>query len=248
MVEVDDLCLRLGRRKILDGVSFRLRDGETTALLGRNGSGKSSLIRCLCSYYGRYGGKILYDGRELGSFPASQRAALHSLLPQNVPVVDICLERLLYFSASSCGMGRNEAEERMERILGFSGLREFSSVPVSRMSGGERQLAFLAFMLMRQSRAYYLDEPEAPLDAGYKLKAESAMKMLKDDGHAVLVSMHDINRTLSFADRILVLERGRLVFDGDPESFISSGCGSTYFGLEFKNLTDGEGNMFHLFL
>ena len=248
MVEVCNLSLRLGRKRILDGVSFCLKDGSITALLGRNGSGKSSLIRCLCSYYGRYDGEIRYDGRKLDSFPFSERASLHSLLPQNVPIVDICLERLLRFAASSCGMGERDAEERMTSILEFSGLGGFSSTPVSRMSGGERQLAFIAFMMMRRSMAYYLDEPEAPLDAGYKLKAEAAMKRLRNEGRAVLVSMHDINRSLSFADRLLVLDRGRLVFDGDPASFISSDCGGTCFGLELRNLTDEEGNTFQLFL
>ena len=248
MVEVEKLGLKMGSKKILEDISFALKEGEIAVLLGSNGSGKTSLIRCLCSYYRDYSGCIKYDGKDLEGYPMDRRSSLHSLLPQNVPSVDMSLRQLLFYAAESSGMDKRSAEERIRTVLLLSGMERFSDAKVSCMSGGERQLSFLSFMAVRDSDAYYLDEPEASLDEKFKQRAEDIMKNLKHQGRIVLSSMHDINRALSFADRILTLHEGHLVFNGSPSAFLAENVGEKYFSLDLRSLHDEEGNRFLLYV
>lgn len=248
MVEVDGLKLEVGRKIILEDVSFTLNEGEIAVLLGSNGSGKTSLIRCLSSYYHGYSGCIKYRGKDLKEYPMEKRSSLHSLLPQTVPSVDMTLMQLLFYAAESSGLKKKEAKERMEEVLMLSGMEKFSNTLVSRMSGGERQLAFLSFMAVRNSDAYYLDEPEASLDAKFKKRAKSIIEKIRHEGRIVLLSLHDMNRALMLADRILVLHEGRLVFNGGPLAFIDGNLGKKYFSLELRKLHDEKGNMIQLYL
>lgn len=248
MVEVEGLGLETGRKKILKDVSFTLHEGEIVVLLGSNGSGKTSLIRCLSSYYNRYSGCIKYGGKDLKEYPMEKRASLHSLLPQIVPSVDMSLLQLLFYAAESSGLNRKKAKKRVEEVLMLSGMESFSNTLVSRMSGGERQLAFLSFMAVRDSKAYYLDEPEASLDAKFKNRAKTIIEKIRQQGRIVLLSMHDMNRALMLADRILVLYEGRLAFNGSPSAFLDGNLGERYFSLELRSLQDENGKKIQLYL
>lgn len=233
MLEVDRLCVDVGGRRLLDEVSFRLEEGRIYALIGANGSGKTSLIRALTSYYPRYGGSIRFDGKELRECRRKERESLHALLPQVLPQLDSTLDTML--SEGSL-------------ILGQLGLEKLALRRISSLSGGERELSFLAMMLSRDARLYCLDEAEANLDARCRRLVENAMRSLRAEGKMVLASFHDLDRALRLSDGLLVMDAGRLVFVGSPDAFASSGLAERLFGLSRRRFTSAEGELVELFV
>lgn len=233
MLEVDRLCVDVGGRRLLDEVSFRLEEGRIYALIGANGSGKTSLIRALTSYYPRYGGSIRFDGKELRDCRRKERESLHALLPQVLPQLDSTLDTMLSEGSP---------------ILGQLGLEKLALRRISSLSGGERELSFLAMMLSREARLYCLDEAEANLDARCRRLVENAMRSLRSEGKMVLASFHDLDRALRLSDGLLVMDAGRLVFAGDGASFASSGLAERLFGLSRRRFTSAEGELVELFV
>lgn len=233
MLEVDRLCVDVGGRRLLDEVSFRLEEGRIYALIGANGSGKTSLIRALTSYYPRYGGSIRFDGKELRECRRKERESLHALLPQVLPQLDSTLDTML--SEGSL-------------ILGQLGLEKLALRRISSLSGGERELSFLAMMLSRDARLYCLDEAEANLDARCRRLVENAMRSLRVEGKMVIASFHDLDRAMRLSDGLLVMDAGRLVFAGSPDAFASSGLAERLFGLSRRRFTSAEGELVELFV
>ena len=233
MLEVDRLCVDVGGRRLLDEVSFRLEEGRIYALIGANGSGKTSLIRALTSYYPRYGGSIRFDGKELRDCRRKERESLHALLPQVLPQLDSTLDTMLSGGSP---------------ILGQLGLEKLALRRISSLSGGERELSFLAMMLSREARLYCLDEAEANLDARCRRLVENAMRSLRAEGKMVLASFHDLDRALRLSDGLLVMDAGRIVFAGDGASFASSGLAERLFGLSRRRFTSAEGELVELFV
>lgn len=233
MLEVDRLCVDVGGRRLLDEVSFRLEEGRIYALIGANGSGKTSLIRALTSYYPRYGGSIRFDGKELRDCRRKERESLHALLPQVLPQLDSTLDTMLSGGSP---------------ILGQLGLEKLALRRISSLSGGERELSFLAMMLSREACLYCLDEAEANLDARCRRLVENAMRSLRAEGKMVLASFHDLDRALRLSDGLLVMDAGRLVFAGDGASFASSGLAERLFGLSRRRFTSAEGELVELFV
>lgn len=233
MLEVDRLCVDVGGRRLLDEVSFRLEEGRIYALIGANGSGKTSLIRALTSYYPRYGGSIRFDGKELRDCRRKERESLHALLPQVLPQLDSTLDTMLSGGSP---------------ILGQLGLEKLALRRISSLSGGERELSILAMMLSREARLYCLDEAEANLDARCRRLVENAMRSLRAEGKMVLASFHDLDRALRLSDGLLVMDAGRLVFAGDGASFASSGLAERLFGLSRRRFTSAEGELVELFV
>ena len=233
MLEVDRLCVDVGGRRLLDEVSFRLEEGRIYALIGANGSGKTSLIRALTSYYPRYGGSIRFDGKELRECRRKERESLHALLPQVLPQLDSTLDTML---------------SEGSRILGQLGLEKLALRRISSLSGGERELSFLAMMLSRDARLYCLDEAEANLDARCRRLVENAMRSLRAEGKMVIASFHDLDRAMRMSDGLLVMDAGRLVFAGSPDAFASSGLAERLFGLSRRRFTSAEGELVELFV
>ncbi len=229
MLKVSDLTVRAGGRTILDRVSFTLEEGLVYVLLGENGSGKTTLMRALTSGIAGYSGSIRWNGCELSGMSGKQREAFHSLLPQNPPAVAVSVTSLL--SLYDGGPGE------LDRL----GLASLAEMRVSALSGGERQLVYLALMLSQKAQLCCLDEAQSSLDARHRRIVDEEIRAISDSGRMVLASFHDIAHGLELADRILVLSGGKLVFSGTADLFISQEIPQRFFSLEPVHFTDGEG-------
>ena len=229
MIAVSGLSVRAGRCFLLEDISLKLEERHVYALLGDNGSGKTTLIRSLTSYFHSYSGSILYDGRELRTFSRKEREALHSLLPQSLPSPDLTVRRLL-----------SMADGAADKLCSF-GLGRLMDERVPTLSGGERQMAFLALALARPACLYAFDEPEASLDQKFRGRTEAEIRNLRDEGRIVIVSFHDISRALSIADDIIVLSGGSLAAFQSREAFLEERTAERLFGLERAQYTGEDG-------
>lgn len=229
MVRVEHLTIKIRGQEILSDISLCLEDGKIYALLGENGSGKTTLLRALTSYYPDYSGSIDFDGRELRSLKRKEKEMAHAILPQSIPILDSSVSALLSMYP--------EALKHLEKY----GLLSLLERRISTLSGGEREMVFLSFLLSRRVKLYALDEVEANLGMRYKRRCEEAMLSLKGDGRIVLSSFHDLSRAFLIADEAIVLEKGRLVFAGSKEEFIFQDIAQRYFDSRVKVFKDTSG-------
>ncbi|MBS0254516.1 MAG: ABC transporter ATP-binding protein [Proteobacteria bacterium] len=205
--------LGLGGR--LDGVSAVLRPGEVTAICGPNGAGKSSLLACLAGLLAPDSGTVLMGDAPLVAMPARQRAQAIGYLPQAGDVAwDVSVEVLVALGRLPWGgVGGGGAVDRAIATMELEGLRHR---PVSHLSGGERARALIARVLAGDPCWILADEPLASLDLGHALALLHLLKVEARAGRGVVLVLHDLAMAMNSADRVLVLDGGRLVADGPP--------------------------------
>lgn len=218
MIEATSLSFSYKKKgpKTLDDISFVLKEGDVSVLLGPNGAGKSTLISLLTGFNKPHSGEIKIEETPLGEMKFSQKSKLIGYVPQSLEFGDlsvfdtILLGRLPYFYASPCYRDKKATEDVIEKL----GLGSFKDRNVNELSGGEKQLVGIAMALVKKPKILILDEPSSNLDLANELSLlRLVKKAAKEEGVAVLVSMHDLNQALLLGDHFLFLKKGRLISD-----------------------------------
>jgi iron complex transport system ATP-binding protein len=215
----------------LSGVTAALHPGEVTAIVGPNGAGKSSLLACLAGLIPPAAGEVTLDGTPLASLPPRERARRIGYLPQTPEVAwDVTVTTLV-------GLGRlpwqggplhraqatpAEVAAAVAAALAAMDLADLADRPLSRLSGGERARALAARVLAGQPRWLLADEPLANLDLAHAAALVTRLRDQARSGTGVVLVLHDLATAMNRADRVLVLEQGRLVADGPPELVLTA--------------------------
>lgn len=220
VIQAAGLTKRYGRVLALDNVDLTIGRGESVALWGPNGAGKTTVLRCLLGL-ARYTGEICIDGIDpaLQGEQARQRIGY---VPQDLPVSPMRVEELVAYVANLKRASLTDAAERLE-LLGLGDVRDRA---VSALSGGMKQRLALALALITFPPVLLLDEPTANLDARGRAELMQLLTRLKRDGMTLLFSSHRPEDVLALADRVLLLNGGRLVSEKAPAAFMR-GLGET---------------------
>ena len=231
MLEVFDISYRKKQKQILDHVSFRLRAGEFMAVLGSNGAGKSSLLRCLIGDWQADDGTMVFKNRKLEMWDAKHLAIERAYMAQHHPVnMPFNVFDIVAMGRYPYNKGRLKTSDLRElaEALKASGLWKMKDRLYSSLSGGEQQRVQLARVLAQMgyrnesSKLLLLDEPVNHLDMYHQHKMMQQAKDMAERGHAVLSVLHDVNMAALYADTILVLKEGKILAHGTPEEVISS--------------------------
>jgi iron complex transport system ATP-binding protein len=209
------------KRAAVDGVSFSAARGEITAVVGPNGSGKSTLVRALVGRVAPQAGQVLIDDRPIADSERRDVAKAVAVVAQSeetafpATVAEyIALGRFPHIGAwHRVGEADRQA---MERATDLTGVGEFLSRPMDALSGGERQRVRLARALAQGGEGLVLDEPTAFLDIGHEMTVFELLVALARDGQAVLLVSHNLNLVARFAQRIVLLDAGKVIADGAP--------------------------------
>jgi ABC-2 type transport system ATP-binding protein len=197
----DSVTKRFGERTALAGISFAVAEGEIVAVIGPNGAGKTTLLSILGGAQSATTGSVSLDQHEVGWVP--QQTAVYTQLS--------VAENLRLFARLE-GVGSAAVELMLDR----AGLRARADDVVSTLSGGNRQRVNIAVGLLREPSVLLLDEPSAALDPRQRARIWEFIAGLTAHGTAVLFSTHDVGEAERFADRLLVLADGELLFAGAP--------------------------------
>ena len=209
--------------------------GKITALLGPNGCGKTTLLKALCGILPAQG-QVLLKERELLSLPAKHRARQLAYLSQSRPVPDLTVGDLVL-----CGRypytvyPRHylpEDEGAARQALARMGIEELAEQPLSQLSGGQRQKAYIAMALAQDAQVLLLDEPTTYLDVAHQLQLLKLLRQLAQEGKTVVTVLHDLQSALQNADHILLLDQGRVAAQGTPEKVYASGMLDAVFGVK----------------
>lgn len=227
-IELDAVSFSYGPEPVLDCVTLSVARGEFVALVGPNGSGKTTLLRVLLGLEQPSGGRASILGTPIGSF--RQRSRL-GYVPQRPPVIEhttATVEEVVASGLLSKGrwVGRLRRGDRAEidHALEAVALTDLRKELLGELSGGQQQRAFIAKALVTRPDVVVLDEPVAGVDADSQRRfRESLVHLVDRHGSAVLLVSHELSAVADDLDRLLVLRRGKIVFDGSPEQLQAGG-------------------------
>lgn len=252
-IEARDLAIGFRDRALGRGLGFALAASEVTCLLGPNGSGKTTLLRTLLGVLPRLDGELRLDGRDLSQFKPRERARRIAYVPQSpsshfdfraVEMVEMGRTPSLGLFAATRAADRRAALEAMERL----GIARLAERPIARISGGERQLVYIARALATSATHVLMDEPTANLDFGNQALILDEIARLARAGTCVLFTTHHPDHALRIADRALLLRDGTLLAAGPTASILNSGNLSALYGrpVEVAEVasTDGAASRF----
>ncbi len=222
-------------RPVLDGVSFNVEKGEYIALIGHNGSGKSTLSRLLNGLLIPESGKVVVDGfdttKKSSLFEVRKRVGVVFQNPDNQLVASI-VEDDVAFGPENLGLNREEIAERIEFALSSVGMENFRHSSPERLSGGQKQRIAIAGVLALKPLVLVLDESTSMLDpAGRKEVLNVVKKLNAERGVSVIAVTHYMDEVID-ADRVIVLDHGKIALSGTPEYVFSKKDAIKALGLE----------------
>jgi iron complex transport system ATP-binding protein len=245
ILRAEDVSVRLGGATVVERASLELRAGELVALVGPNGAGKTTLIRALAGLI-PVAGRILLDGRPLLAATPRERARRIAYLPQgnafHWPLSVAAIVRLGRTPHGDPFSRPTDADRTaVRRALGATATDTLAERPVTTLSGGERARVALARALATEAAVLLADEPTVSLDPRHQLVVMGLLREAARAGGAVLAVVHDLALAARFADRVLVMDRGRLIADAPPGEALSAQRIADTFGVDAVVVDTGDG-------
>jgi len=247
VLEAADVSVRLGGALVVDHASLALRRGEVVVLVGPNGAGKTTLVRALAGLLPAEG-RVSLEGRALQSYSPRERARRIAYLPQghvfHWPLAVASLVALGRHPHADPFSPLSDADRTaVARALAATGVAVFAARPITSLSGGERARVALARALATEAPVLIADEPTAALDPRHQLIVMDLLREAARGGVGVLAVTHDLILAARLADRILLMDRGRLVADASPGEALSPAGLAAVFGVDSITLDTGDGRL-----
>ena len=211
------------RRPILKGISLDLRRGEVVALLGPNGSGKTTCFYCIAGLVPADSGHVSIDGTDVSGWPMFRRARLGiGYLPQEMSIFrGLTVAENIRAILELTEPDRRRRAERLDELLAEFSIERLRDAPALALSGGERRRCEIARCLASNPRFVLLDEPFAGVDPIAVADIRDLVAGLKARGIGVLITDHNVRETLQIVDRAYILHDGKVLMDGPPASVLA---------------------------
>jgi iron complex transport system ATP-binding protein len=229
MLRVSGLAAGYEGREIVHDVTFDIGDGEFVCVLGANGCGKTTTLKTVLGLIRPIAGTVEMDGRSIVDMREVERAKLLAYIPQtHTPPFPFTVRDVVALGRT-VHLGRfSHASPEDERIVSACmkrmGVDSFAHVPYTQLSGGQQQLVLIARALAQEPRLLIMDEPTASLDFGNQQLVLRQMRHLAHEGMSVLMVTHDPDHALYCADRVIVMEAGRVLSEGRPADVMDTAC------------------------
>ncbi|PZW38536.1 putrescine transport system ATP-binding protein [Humitalea rosea] len=216
LLQVEGLTVRFGGAAALDALDLEVPEGAFVALLGGSGSGKSTLLRTIAGFVAPAAGRILLGGVDLAPLPPERRP-LHMMFQSYALFPHMSVADNVGYGLRRAGAATAERIRRVGAALEMVGLEAFARRRPAALSGGQQQRVALARALILRPRLLLLDEPLGALDAALRERTGAELRALqRATGSAFLMVTHDQAEALALADRVAVLEQGRVIQQGTP--------------------------------
>lgn len=245
MIQIQDLTVGYGTRRVLEEVTLDFRQGEVLALVGPNGCGKSTLTRTVLGLLPKLGGEILVDGRPARELSPKELAQKAAYLAQTRSAPNITAGRMVFHGRfphlSYPRSYRPQDKEMVRRSMERTGTLELEGQLMPKLSGGQQQKIYLAMALAQDTPTLFWDEPTTYLDARHQLDVMDLACSLAGEGRAVVMVLHDLCMALRGAHRVAVFHQGRLRQVGTPEEIYASGVVEETFGVRLGRVQTPSG-------
>ncbi|WP_170018752.1 ABC transporter ATP-binding protein [Campylobacter sp. RM16190] len=242
LVEVKNLKFAYKKRTILDGLNFIINEGDTLSILGANGSGKSTLLRIMLGFL-KFEGEVKIAGKNVSEYSKNSLAKIIAYIPQthalsyDYTVFDIALMGALCRTPLFSNFSKNDkilAENALEKM----GVLHLKDEPYTRVSGGERQLTYIARTLVQGAKVIFMDEPTNGLDFGNQIKLLEMIRLLRDEGYTFVQTTHYPKHAKFVSNLVLFLKDGKILEFGDSDSLINSKNIDKIYGIDYEQYKD----------
>lgn len=240
MLKIKKLNVKIGKNQILEDVSFDLEPNKITALVGLNGVGKSSIIASINQIY-KYSGIILLNDTDIKNIKRNELAKEIAILPQIKTYPHMTVENLVSLGRNPYldFFGRKQSidESMIQQAIELIGIENLKDKYVDELSGGEKQKSYLAMMIAQDTNILILDEPTTFMDMNYEYTFLDTLKGLKNK--TILVVMHNLNHAVNYADNIIIINDGKVAYDGPTKQCLDEEQIEKNFDL-VKYISEGK--------
>lgn len=231
-------------KKILDDISFHVEKGDVLGVLGPNGTGKTTLIKCINNILEPQSGEIFVDGNNVNNYSAKELAKVIAYVPQyannffDVSVVDaVLMGRIPYTDLNYSKKDREIAFSIIEKM----GLTKFAFRSIKAMSGGERQRVLIARALAQQPKVIILDEPTSSLDLKNQLFIlHNIAELVEQNNMTIIMTIHDLNLASMFCNKTIMLKNTKVFAYGETQKVLTEDNVKAIYGVE-TNITVEDG-------
>lgn len=239
LIEMQGVCFSYRRREVLAGIDLGVAEGSVLALLGPNGSGKTTLLKLMIGLLAPARGKVSLNGRDLRTLSHRALARQLAYVPQlhkeafAYRVFDVVLMGRMPHKSFFSRYGKADralAAEALEKL----GMSHLAERPYTEISGGERQLTLIARAMAQGARVFVMDEPTNGLDYGNQLRLLERLKTLSADGYTFVFSTHHPDHAMAVADRVVMMRRGAVAYDGAVAETIGQASLMDLYGVDVR--------------
>ncbi|MGE7953288.1 ABC transporter ATP-binding protein [Lysinibacillus xylanilyticus] len=239
-----DLTIGYSNQVIVDKLNVSIPNQKITALVGANGSGKSTILKTMARVLSPLTGHVLLDGELIFSKSTKEVAKKLAILPQNPIAPDgLTVHELVSYGRypHQKGFGSLTREDRkiVNWAIEVTGMFEFYDRPVDQLSGGQRQRAWIAMALAQQTDILFLDEPTTFLDMAHQLEVLKLLKRLNEEQQrTIIMVVHDLTHATRYADHIVAIKNGRIVSEGTATQVVTKEVLREVFKIEADIISD----------
>lgn len=233
-ITIQNLTKRYGPQKAVDNISFEVKTGEILGFLGPNGAGKSTTMKILTGYLGAGDGEIKFGERSLADFGDQIKKHI-GYLPENNPLyLDMPVIDYLEFCASLQGVPKSEIQEKVRKMVRVCGLNAEKHKKIGELSKGYRQRVGLAQAMIHDPEILILDEPTTGLDPNQIVEIRKLIRELGKE-KTVILSTHILPEVEATCDRILIINKGKIVANGTAETLRSQAAGQEIIKVRIED-------------
>ena len=247
--------IRFGYEKnapILDNLEFTIEEGSVNAILGSNGCGKTTLLDCLIGFNKPQEGMVSVFGKDITKMSPREFAELVSYVPQNTEInMDYRVSEFILFGRT-CHLGFGESPGGEDNDMMRKSAERFNIVhlldkDINKVSGGERQLCYLARAICQESKIIIMDEPTSALDFGNQAKFLRLIFRLKEEGKTVIFTTHNPNHVMDLKCNVMMMKEGRIMVEGQSKDVMTEKNISALYGEGIKFSSDGTHFVFDIY-
>ncbi|WP_025765133.1 ATP-binding cassette domain-containing protein [Dyadobacter tibetensis] len=221
-IQVNNLTKYYGQQKAIDDLTFELQPGEIVGFLGPNGAGKSTTMKILTGYLSASSGSARVAGHDLGKDAQLAKSKIGYLPEHNPLYLDLYIKEFLQFSGKLYGLDKHQLQLRIQQVMDDCGLTAEQGKKIGQLSKGYRQRVGLAQALLHDPQVLILDEPTTGLDPNQILEIRDLIRQAGKQ-KTILFSTHIMQEVEALCDRVLLINKGRLVVDTTLENLRASG-------------------------
>ncbi|GIP58715.1 ABC transporter ATP-binding protein [Paenibacillus woosongensis] len=238
------LNIAYGDRLIVEDLNISIPKGKITALVGANGSGKSTVLKTMARILQPKSGTVLLNGKSIHKQSTREVAKQLAILPQNPTAPDgLTVYELVSYGRfpHQKGFGSLKSEDRkiVDWAIDATGMNEFADRALEQLSGGQRQRAWIAMALAQETDILFLDEPTTFLDMAHQLEVLQLLEQLNaESSRTIVMVVHDLNHAARYAHHMIAIKKGQAIAEGAPAEVVTSSVLREVFGIEADIVTD----------